>query len=203
MNTKTARAVLAALCVVPMSGCTALAPVDTDTRKYVLSSLPPEDQPGPPGQHMSLLILVPESNRVYDTTRMAYSTQAYQIAYFSQNEWAETPSRMMLPLMVAAISNTHHFEQVLAPPDFGRHSFALRSEIVDLKQDFTVEPPTLRFTMRFHLRRETDNEIVATREVSVRQAMHDRTPYAGVLAANEAAAKILRDLAAFVAEKAR
>ena len=129
---------------------------------------------------------------------MAYTTQAYQIAYFSQNEWAETPSRMMLPLMVAAISNTHYFEQVLTPPDFGHHSFALRSQILDLTQDFTANPPTLRFTMRFQLSRETDNAIIATNEMSLREAMREKNAYAGVVAANEATEKILRDLTAFV-----
>ena len=34
------------------------------------------------------------------TTQMAYSTEAYQIAYFAKNEWAETPSQMIQPLIV-------------------------------------------------------------------------------------------------------
>lgn len=202
MNADKARVALVAFCIVTVSGCSALAPVNIDTRKYMLSRQPAE-LPGAQRHPMSLLILRPESNRAFDTTRMAYTTQAYQIAYFSQNEWAETPAQMMLPLMVAAISNTHYFEQVLAPPDFGHHSFALRSEILDLEQDFTANPPTLRFTMRFLLSREADNAIVASKEVSAHEAMREKTPYAGVVAANEATAKILRELAAFVVGNAR
>jgi cholesterol transport system auxiliary component len=179
-----------------------LSPVNISTQKYVLNRIP-LDLPIEQTHALSLLVLAPESDRVYGTTRMAYTTQAYQIAYFSQNEWAETPSQMILPLIVATISNTHYFREVLASPDFGRHTFALRTEILELKQDFTADPAMLQFTMRFYLRREATNEIIATKEVSVREAMREKNPYAGVVAANEAAAKVLRELATFVVEKAR
>jgi cholesterol transport system auxiliary component len=187
---------------VQFSGCTLFSPADIATKKYVLNRIP-LDLPNEQTHSSSLLVLVPEADPVYGTTRMAYTNQAYQIAYFSQNEWAETPSQMMLPLIVATISNTHYFAEVLSPPDFGRHTFALRTEILELKQDFTVDPAILQFTMRVHLSREATNQVIATKEVSARVAVREKNPYAGVAAANEAAAKVLRELAAFVVEKAR
>jgi cholesterol transport system auxiliary component len=138
----------------------------------------------------------------YATTQMAYSTQAYQIAYFSKNEWAETPSQMIQPLIVKTLRNTHYFSEVLSPPDFGRHTFALRIEILELKQDFTSEPAMLQLAMHIYLSREATNQIVATKELSVREPMPERNPYAGVVAANEAMPKLLRELAKFVVEKA-
>jgi cholesterol transport system auxiliary component len=202
MKVDMAKAALVALCVVLFSGCTMFSPVDISTKKYVLNRIP-LDLPKQQTHSETLLVLVPETDPIYGTTQMAYTTQAYQIAYFSRNEWAETPSQMILPLIVATISNTHYFREVLSPPYFGRHTFALRTEILELKQDFTSDPAMLQFTMRFYLSREATNQVIATKDVSVREAMREKNPYAGVVAANEAAAKVLRELATFVVEKSR
>ena len=188
-------------CVVLFSGCALFSPVKIDTKKNVLNNTP-VDLPSETTHSATLLVLVPETMPAYATTQMAYSTQAYQIAYFSQNEWAETPSQMIQPLIIKTLRNTHYFSEVLSPPYFGRHTFALHVEILELKQDFTSEPATLQLAMRIYLSREATNQIIATKELSVREPMLERNPYAGVVAANEAMPKLLRELAKFVVEKA-
>jgi cholesterol transport system auxiliary component len=87
-------------------------------------------------------------------------------------------------------------------PDFGRHTFTLHSEILELKQDFTSDPAMLQLTMRFYLSREATNQVIASKELSVREPMRERNPYAGVVAANEAMTQLLRELASFVVDKA-
>jgi ABC-type uncharacterized transport system auxiliary subunit len=67
---------------------------------------------------------------------------------------------------------------------------------------FTSEPAALQLAMRIYLSREATNQIVATKELSVREPMSERNPYAGVVAANAAMPKLLRELAKFVVEKA-
>jgi cholesterol transport system auxiliary component len=188
-------------CVVLFSGCALFSPVKIDTKKNVLNNTP-LDLPSETTHSATLLVLVPETMPAYATTQMAYSTQAYQIAYFSQNEWAETPSQMIQPLIVKTLRNTHYFSEVLSPPYFGRHTFALHVEILELRQDFTSEPATLQLAMRIYLSREATNQIIAAKELSVREPMSERNPYAGVVAANEAMPKLLRELAKFVVEKA-
>jgi cholesterol transport system auxiliary component len=147
-----------------------------------------------------VLIFAPLARPIYDTTRMAYSVRPYQIAYFSKAEWAEKPSRMMQPLLVQTLRKTRYFTEVLSPPYAGRYTHALQSEIVELRQDFTSNPATLSFVMRFRLSAETLDQLLATREISVREPMRDRTSYAGVVAANDAAANVLQELARFVIE---
>ena len=188
-------------CAVFFSGCTLFSPVNVDTKKNVLNNIP-LDLRSERTHPATLLVLEPETTPAYATTQMAYSTQAYQIAYFTKNEWAATPSQMIQPLIVQTLQNTHYFSEVLSPPDFGRHTFGLRIEILELKQDFTSEPAVLRLAMRISLSRDATNQVVATKELSVSQPMSERTPYAGVVAANEAMPKLLRELAAFVVDKA-
>jgi cholesterol transport system auxiliary component len=188
-------------CVMFFSGCTLFSPVNIDTKKNVLNSIP-LDLPSERTHSATLLVLMAEAMPAYATTQMAYSTQAYQIAYFTKNEWAETPPQMIQPLIIQTLRNTHYFSEVLSPPYFGRHTFGLRIEILELKQDLTSEPAMLQLAMRICLSRDATNQVVATKELSVSQPMAEKNPYAGVVAANEAMPKLLRELAKFVVEKA-
>ena len=122
--------------------------------------------------------------------------------YFAKNEWGEKPSRMMQELLVRTLESTHSFTAVVKPPHTEPYTYALKSEIVEFHQDFTAEPAVMRIAMRFELVSEHADRVIATRNVEVRQPMRDKTPYAGVQAANEAAAKLLREVAGFVLEKA-
>jgi cholesterol transport system auxiliary component len=187
--------------VVFMSGCTMFSPVNTNTNKSELNNIP-VDLPIERTRSATLLVLTPETVPAYATAQMAYSTQAYQIAYFAKNEWVETPSQMIQPLIVQTIQNTQYFDEVHSAPYFGHHTFGLRVEILEFKQDFTSEPATLQISMRVSLIRDASNQIVASKELSVRQPMAEKTPYSGVVAANEAMPKLLRELAKFVVEKA-
>ncbi|KWR88054.1 ABC-type transport auxiliary lipoprotein family protein [Cupriavidus sp. IDO] len=197
----TVAATIGALCILSLSACTLFTPVDIDTKKYALSTIP-DDLPIERTHPATLLVLVPETAPAYATSRMAYTTRKYQIAYFSQNEWVETPAQMMLPLIVETLRRTHYFSAVLSPPDFGRQTFMLHTEIIELSQDFMSDPAVLRLTARFDLRQETTNRLIAAKELSVQVRLADRTPYAGVVAANEAAGRLLRELSRFVIENA-
>ncbi len=188
-------------CLVCFSGCTLFVPVNVDTQRHVLDKIP-LDVPSERTHSSTLLVLIPETMPAYATTQMAYSTQAFQIAYFSKNEWAETPAQMIQPLIVKTLRNTHYFSEVVSSPYFDRHTFALRIEIQEVKQDFPSEPATLQLAMRVSLSREATNQVVATKELSIREPMADRNPSAGVVAANDAVARLLRELAEFVVEKA-
>ena len=201
MKIELIKATMLASCVSIVSGCGLFSPVNMDTTKYVLNKIP-GDLPKANSRAASLSVLIPETNPIYDTTQMAYTNQAYQIAYFSRNEWGETPSQMIQPLIVQAIQNTNCFSAVLSQPHFGRHTYALRTEILELTQDFTAIPATLELAMRFQLSHEATNQIIATKELSVREPMLEKTPYAGVVAANDATAKLLLEPARFIVETA-
>lgn len=193
-------AIFIPLCAAAVSSCALLAPVKFDVRQEVLSRIPAE-LPRGRTTPASLLVLAPDTNPVYDTTQMAYVLEPYKVAYFSRNEWGETPAQMIQPLIVQTLQQTRHFSAVLDPPYMGRYTYALRTQIVELKQDFTSEPAALQLSMRFELTRWAPNQVFASKEISVREPMLEKTPYAGVVAANSAMEAALRQLAQFVVEK--
>jgi cholesterol transport system auxiliary component len=194
------RMIVVALSVPTASSCALLSPAKIETKKQVLNKIPPA-LPQQETRAITLLVFPPETKPIYDTTQMAYTIRPYQVAYFSRHEWSETPSRMLQPLLVRTLQNTHYFRAVLTPPYSGRYTYSLRTEILELTQDFTSEPATLQLSLRLQLSNDAANRVIATKEISLREPMQQRTPYAGVVAANDATAKALQKVAEFVLEK--
>jgi len=180
-----------------LSGCALFSPVKDDMRVAVIDRLPsklPQRQPHP----ATLLVLPPAINPVYDSVRMAYRTRPYQIDYFSHNQWGASPAEMLLPLLAQTLEHTGYFDAVLTPPYFGPYHYALRTEILELTQDFTSEPAALNFSLRVQLVDGSSKRIIASRTIALREPMLQKNPYAGVVAANDAAAEALRQIAEMV-----
>ena len=188
MRLARARSLAVVLCAALSTGCTLLTPVKTDTTTYVLNGIP-ADLPRQTGPSGTLLVLVPETAPLYATRRMAYSTQAFQIGYFNESEWALAPAQMIQPLLVETMRSAGYSSEIASSPQSGRNTLTLRTEILELKQDFSLEPATFRVAMRFSLHREPTHQLVATKEVSVSEPMRERTAYAGVIAGNAAIEK--------------
>jgi cholesterol transport system auxiliary component len=192
---------IAAACFVAVSCALLSPPKHKVIEKAMLDQVPP-DVPHRESRSNTVLVFPPQTASIYDTKQMAYRTQPHEVAYFSQREWGETPSEMLRPLLVKTLEKTGAFDAVLVPPYTGRYTRALRTEILELMQDFTSQPATLVLTLRFQLTDYEMQHVIATKEVSVRKPMQQGTSYAGVVAANEATAEALRQMAVFALEKA-
>lgn len=180
-----------------VTGCALLSPPKVAIEKSVLTEVPRE-LPQRTERGGTILVLPPKTTPLYDTTQMAYRTQPHEVAYFSEREWGETPSQMLYPLMVRTLENTHAFHTVLTEQYGTRYTYALRTEILELIQDFASGPASLALTLRFQLTDYAAKTVIATREVSVRAPMQERNSYAGVMAANEATADALQQMAQYV-----
>ena len=190
------RVALAALCAAA-AGCALLSPPKAQVEKATLDKVPLELPHAGTGSG-TLLVFPPRASPVYDTRQMAYRTRPHEVAYFSEREWGETPSQMLNPLLVKTLEATHAFNAVLVPPYTGRYTRALRTDILELIQDFTTQPATVVLTLRFQLPDYEAKQAIATKEISVREPLQRRASYAGVVAANDATAEALRQMAEFV-----
>jgi cholesterol transport system auxiliary component len=162
----------------------------------------PDDLPHERAHSATLLILPPEASPAYDTNRMAYTVRPYEIGYFRDNEWAETPAQMFDDLLVRTLRRLGYFKAVLSAPATERSSFRLQTTIVELLQDHTNKPPVLRLALRVQLF-GAQGQPIAEREIRRDQPLLEPNPYAGVTAANDATALALRDIAQFVLEAVR
>lgn len=190
------------LMILFVSGC--LSPVQVPTQSSYLINTTPSNA-NLTRKHArvgTLLVMLPETSAAYNTQAMAYSTKPYQISYYSQNSWAETPAQMLQNVMIETLTHTEHFRSVVMPPFMGRADYVLDTQLLSVLQDYTHQPVAFELKMRARLTR-ADARLIATREFVIRYPMQAQTPYAGVLAANLATKEMLRELALFCLQNAR
>jgi cholesterol transport system auxiliary component len=182
-------------------GCSLLPPPKSDPVTAILDKSP-DRVPTGIGHPTVLLVGLPETSAAYDTTRMVYSVRTHQLAYFRDNQWAATPARMIQPLLVRTLQQTGVFRAILIAPETGASSYSLRTEIFELIQDHTVTPPVLRLQLHLQLFDAAERPI-AGRDIIEQERMREAVPYAGVIAANDAVVKALREAAQFVVGSVR
>ena len=191
---------LAAALTAAAAACS-FTPVDVSPREALIASLPAQI-PASPTLPATLLVLAPDAHEAYDDTRIAYSVVPHELARFARTEWAERPARMLHPLIVRTLERTHRFRAVVVPPHAAPADYTLRTELIELRSDFTQEPAVLRLAMRVELRAAAPRA-PAAREIEVREPLVERSPRAAVAAANAATAKLLAQLADFVVGNSR
>jgi len=180
-----------------LSSCSLFSPVNlTNQNTYLLNTLPLHVTQKRT-RSIILLVMPPSSRPVYNTTQMAYSTKPHQIAYFSQNQWAETPAQMWSPLLVQTLQHTHYFRLVTTPPYAAHYDYILNTQILQLEQNFTCQPAMLEFAVNVQIIKTSTNRVVAAKQFYIQEPMLQKTPYYGVLAANLAAAGLLKQIAGF------
>lgn len=194
------KTLLASFAFLALSGC--LSPVKSvpDTT-YLLTEASSYEAPMPM-RPVTLLVLMPESTPFLNTTAMAYTLQPYQIAYFVKNRWAETPSQMLLPLLVQSLQNTHRFRTIVAPPFLGVYQYMLSTQILQLQQNFMYQPARIQMTLRMQLSSAT-GRVITTRVLMVEEPILGKTTYNGVIAANNATERMLTKIAKVCVESLR
>jgi cholesterol transport system auxiliary component len=183
-------------------GACAFAPAEPPMTTSLLDQMP-ADVPHRAASPMTLIVFPTEARPAIDGTPMLYTVRAHQLASFAHNQWAESPAQMLQPLLLRTLEATGAFAAVVMPPHRTAGNLGLRLEIVDLVQDFTGATPVLRLAWRARLSDEAANRVIATREFRVDQAMQQKSPAAGVVAANAATARALADLARWIVDNAR
>lgn len=182
------------------AGCSPLLPAEPPLVTSLLDQMPtglPHASPSP----ATLLVAGPLARPLADTVQMAYTLRPHHVAYYARNQWAEAPPRMLHPLLVRTLEATGRFAAVLTPPGAGATSYTLRTELLDLVQDYTQDPPVVRVSLRLQLAEGRADRVLGVREIRLQEAMQAGTPQAGVAAANHALARALHETAAFVIEK--
>jgi cholesterol transport system auxiliary component len=184
--------VVAAQCLAA-AGCALLSPPATTVVQRALINEVPRDPPQSASRADTILVFLPKTAPLYDTTQMAYSVQPREVAYYREREWGETPSQMFHPLIVRSLENTHAFGAVLTEPYSGRSTYTLRTEILQLIQEFTPDSAELVLSLRFQLT-GSGAQAASTAEVTLREPLEAKNSSAGVRAANAATARALQQM---------
>jgi cholesterol transport system auxiliary component len=207
-----AQLVAAALALAMIGGCELLRPtVSAQPKFYGLSAIRNPAAAAPSGQRNApntataptLIVSPPHAAAGFDSQRMMYLRQPDQLEYFAQNEWIDTPARMLAPLIVSAVESSGAFRAVVQTPSVATGEVRLDIEILRLQHEFLSAPSQVRFTLRAYLVDNHTRRVIATREFDTTVAAASEDPYGGVVAANRAVQTALDKLSAFCAEAMR
>ena len=198
----------ALLVLLLVAGCGTLGPTATvHPSYYSLDNARVEPVAAPPTAALSataptLIVNPPHAASGFDSQRIIYVREAYKLEYFSHSEWVDTPTRMLAPLIVAAVEKTRAFRAVVLTPSAASGDLRVDTEIVRLQHEFGSQPSRVRFTLRAYVVDNTTRRVLAWREFDETVAAASETPYGGIVAANQAVQTVLARLARFCAETA-
>lgn len=148
----------------------------------------------------TLLVNVPREEPGYDTQRMVYLRRPHALNYFANSQWADTPARMLAPMIVKAVEETGCWHAVVRMPGVARGDYRLDTEDLVLEQDFFSRPSKVRVAIRAILVDVRDQSVVAARRFEASEEAPTEDAEGGAIAANRAALKLLDSLAAWVNE---
>jgi cholesterol transport system auxiliary component len=198
------RLIAAGLSVLALAACATLQPTAMpSTAFYALEAAPPSLVPTRLSAAPTLMVNPTSAAAGFDSPRIIYVREAHKLEYFAHNEWVDTPTRMLAPLLVAALENTGAFRAVVLSTSSATADLRLDTEIIRLQQEFLSRPSSVRFTLRAYLVDDKTRRVLAWHEFDAVVPAASEDPYGGVLAANRAVQTVLGELSAFCAEAAR
>jgi cholesterol transport system auxiliary component len=180
------------LIALTLTGCTALpSPHIENTHLYLLDAKPAATNAA---KHNQVLTISPITARPgYDTPQIAYLRQPLELEYFATHRWADTPARMLKPLLLQALSPQY----ITAAPGQVASNLRLDTELIRLQQDFTSHPSRVVITLRAQLIDVQEKRIIAVKVFDETEPSDSEDAYGGVLAANRALLRVLTQLAEF------
>lgn len=172
--------------------------------RYTLGDAAPGPSPAlpAPATAPSIVVALPNAAPGFDSTRMVYLREPQALQAYAYAEWVDTPSRLLLPLMVQALQHTGAFRAVLQAPSSAIGVLRLETELLRLQHDYTLSPSVVRLTLRAVLLETATRKPLATREFDARVPAPSDSPAGCVAAAATATRQVLAELATFVSSYA-
>jgi cholesterol transport system auxiliary component len=185
---------LASLLVAACGGLA--APKVASQNIYVLEGVP-VIQAAQARRDLVIAVSLPRALPGFDTSQMAYVEKPHELNYFVTSRWADTPARMLEPLIAQAIEQTGGFKAVVETSGGIPADVRLDTELVRLQQDFQTRPSRVQFTLRARLVDVRGKRLLAVQEFDEVENADSEDAYGGVTAANRLLQRMLGRLAGF------
>jgi cholesterol transport system auxiliary component len=185
--------------VVFLSACSVLQPVKSEAPATYALEAQFSSQATNKGE-LVLQVSMPQARSGYESSRMVYLKKAHELEYFANNQWVDSPARMLAPLLQQAIESSGKYKAVITSRSAVLADLRLDTEIVRLQHEFLKNPSQLHLTLRVQLVDLQKKSILAQSEFDVVEAATSNDPYGGVIAANRALQKVLPQIAEFAGQ---
>jgi len=189
-----------------LSACSLPLPQSNSTpaqasRSYILE-WQGDGMPAVPAPRTDTLLISPvHSTPGFDGSDMAYMRTAHELEYFAHHRWIDAPARMLEPILVRAAEQSGLFRNVVEAGSGADVDLRLDSKLIHLQQVCRLNPSQLQLALRVTLTEVASGRVIASRTLNVSESIAERTPYAGVRAANRAVAQLMSELQEFLADQ--
>jgi cholesterol transport system auxiliary component len=195
------RAGALAIWAVLLAGCVGMQPPQAEAPAIYVLDARPAAKPARPQRDLMLVVSAPRARAGFDTAQMAFVREPHELEYFAKSRWADTPSRMLAPLLVQALEQTGGFRAVVQAPSAVPADLRLDTELIRLQQNFGTRPPQVEIALRAQLVDLRSRRVLATAEFEEVEPTTREDAHGGVIAANRALQRLLARLADFSAEQ--
>jgi cholesterol transport system auxiliary component len=179
-------------------------PTTSNATKFYLLDIPWQEViilPNNTVAKKNLLVSIPTAAPGFNKRALVYFDQQYEVKYHQKAQWVDTPSRMLLPLLVHHLELTGKFKAVLSASTSPiAASLRLDTEIVRLQQEFFTEPSQVHLVLRAQLLDMDARQVLATRVFEITENARSEDAEGGMLATNRAVARLLKSITRFVEE---
>ncbi len=199
MSFQPSRLLIGLFAVALITGCGSLLPPPPPPEHvYVLEAAPAPLTAKPATSREVVLAVSPPRVRAgFDTAQMVWVRQPHGLEVFARNRWADTPARMLAPLLVQTLQRSGAFQAVVPATSSVAAGWRLDTEIIRLQQDFSVKPSRVQLTLGVQLIDLATRRVIASAEFEEVEATETEDAYGGVRAANRALGRMLNRVAAF------
>jgi len=145
----------------------------------------------------TLLVTAPKAAPGFDSKQIAYIKEPLKLDYYNDSVWSDTPSKMLLPILVRAFEGTGAFKAVIAPPAPTLADMRVDVDVIRLQQEFMTQPSRVRLTARIKVLSMRNGHVLATQVFEVFEPAPSEDAYGAARAANAAVQKLLGDMIPF------
>ncbi len=191
------RAFLVLMTVLLLSGCAALSGSQAVSQNIYVLDAQAAFRATQAKRGVVLAISQPHARPGFDTPQMAYVRQPHELNYFVTSRWADTPARMLGPLLVQAMEQSGGFRAIVQTPGVVPADVRLDIELIRLWQDFATRPSRVRLTLRAQLIDVRGQKVLAAKQFDDVEIAASDDAYGGVTATNRILQRMLDQLADF------
>lgn len=120
----------------------------------------------------------------YNTRKMVYADQPLQLNYFVYQQWAAPPSQELTTELTNFLLK-HDFAVADSSVNFSSR-FQLKTELLDLKQDYTRDPPEALIGVRVQVNDMVKRRVVLVKTIYAMHPFYVKDAAHGVEALNSA-----------------
>ncbi len=176
-----------------LAGCTPVKVSDVST--YNLSITKAIKEPARAKTRTTIALGMPTASPGFETANMVYVMTPFELQSFTRNRWVAPPAQMLTPIMLQALRAKGYYQAVVPPPLLIASNYRLNLQILRLQQEFLLPDSHLRLEIEAILLDSHTNRVIASKHFTTLIPVNGKTPYAGVLAANQGVAKLTQAIA--------